>query len=112
MTLTGKIITTLRDMIERLEYADLNNCIKESFKDLIKYHHSYGTHLRNHYSLWDYENPLHKELEVVCKELGIEQHPDSYSHFLIEQMWCRLVLDNVDLVSEENIRDANKELIR
>jgi hypothetical protein len=110
MKLSGNILEAIRDMIEVLTPVDRNAVIKEEFKNLIRYHHSYGMHIRNNYGLWE-DTKLRSDLYSLCEELDIEQHPDSCSHILIEQMWCRLVLDNVDIANDENIRDANKELI-
>ncbi len=112
MKLKGTIKETIRDMIEGLEPNDVPAVINTSFNDLINFHHGYGTHIRNTYSLWNNESNLQKDLYSLCREIGVEEHPDSCSHILIEQMWCSLILDNVDLANDENIRSANKEIIR
>lgn len=112
LKLTGFILETIRDMMDRLGTTDRQQVVKSKFKDLVAYHFTYGMHIRNHYGLWREESKLRDELYAIFKEAGIEEHPDSCSHFLIEQMWCRVVLDNVDIASDENIRDANRELIR
>ena len=111
MKIPGTVKETIRDMTENLTPVDIKAVLECKFSDLIKYHHGYGMYLRNHYSLWKDESKLREDLYSICRELGIEEHQDSCSHFLIEQMWCRLILDNVDLATDENIRDANKEIL-
>lgn len=110
--LSGIIMEAIRDMIDNLSAADRKAVISTKFKDLIMYHHTYGMHIRNHYGLWKDESKLRDDLYSIFKEKGIEEHPDSCSHFLIEQMWCRTILDNVDLADMENVKDANKEMIQ
>lgn len=44
--------------------------------DLIMLHHSFGQWIRNHYLLWDPENP----------HIG-NKHPDDVSQAIIEKMW-------------------------
>lgn len=111
MKLTGHILETIRDMIANLSPGDMKAVINERFDNLILYHNSYGMNIRNQYKLFN-DNQLQRDLFALCDYLGIEKHPDSCSQLLIEQMWCRIVLDNVDMADMQNIRDANKELIQ
>lgn len=49
-------------------------------KDLIQYHHGYGTWIRNNYGLWHPNNPF-----VVKDDLG-DGHPDGLSMLAIEAL--------------------------
>lgn len=54
--------------------------LKYTPKDhLIRYHHTFGTYIRNTYKLWDKDYPY---LEG--------QHPDDYSFAIIEAVWERV----------------------
>ncbi len=54
------------------------------WQDLIKYHHGWGTGIRNHYGLWRGNQKL---LLAAC---GKPCHPDDASVIIIEAVWVEL----------------------
>ena len=58
------------------------------FKDLVKYHHGFGTWIRNTYGLWKKDSELLKSIELLKKVKHI--HPDEASQFIIELVWKKL----------------------
>jgi hypothetical protein len=57
-------------------------------EDLIKYHHGWGTGIRNNFGLWRGNNSLMQS----CLALRENQqtHPDSVSMIIIEETWAQL----------------------
>ena len=55
------------------------------YNDLIKYHHSIGRWIRNHYRLWATNNP-----NVIRDDPNGPRFPDQISHKIIEECWKRL----------------------
>lgn len=54
-------------------------------KNLIMYHHGFGTYIRNKYKLWANEWEPH-----VVNDVDISpDHPDQVSMRIIEQVWLR-----------------------
>ena len=56
-----------------------------AFKDLSRFHHGYGTHIRNTYGLWKHD------WEPEIKD-GVDyspNHPDAISMEIIEAIWER-----------------------
>lgn len=56
------------------------------FEDLIKYHHGFGTGIRNEYKLW--ERKWTPEIRN-----GVDyspEHPDAISQTIIETIWKKL----------------------
>ena len=50
--------------------------------DLIKFHHGWGTGIRNEFGLWGLNN-------VLLEDTG-ERHPDDASMVIIEAVWKEL----------------------
>lgn len=62
-------------------------------KDLIMYHHSVGRWIRNHYKLWDKNNPLTLKDYQPNIQNGVdysERHPDAISMKIIVTAWKQL----------------------
>lgn len=75
---------TVADLLSELsdeEKAKVRNTTKE---DLIRFHHGWGTGIRNHYGLWRGNDEL---IESAC---GKECHPDEASMVIIEAVWTAL----------------------
>jgi hypothetical protein len=69
----------VEDILLSLTDAD-RIMLKYTPKDhLIRYHHTFGTYIRNTYKLWDKEYPY---LEG--------KHPDDYSFEIITDIWTRI----------------------
>lgn len=53
--------------------------------NLIKYHHSFGTYIRNKYKLWEnkWEPKIVNEVDVS------PNHPDAISMRIIKEVWLR-----------------------
>ena len=49
--------------------------------DLIAFHHGWGTHIRNHYNLW--------QKPALLKATG-KEHPDDASLVIIKAVWKAL----------------------
>lgn len=73
----------------------LKACEKDQ---LISMHHWYGRHIRNHYELWNPENPLTMvDYVPEINEDGADasaRHPDQMSMSIIERLWQRAKLAN------------------
>lgn len=86
------------DLISRqLSKADQEEIKKIPEKDLIMYHHSLGQFIRNHYQLWNPNNPhtLQNYQEMLEDRNGVfvdvnPKHPDSFSMEIIEELWKKL----------------------
>ena len=74
----------VRDIIAQLS-ADDRARIKSTRKEhLIKFHHGWGTGIRNRYGLWGDNTKL---LHAAC---GKPCHPDEASMIIIEAVWAAL----------------------
>lgn len=65
---------------DRAQPADIDTIRNTSKEDLIRFHHGYGTWIRNNYGLWHPNNPF-----VVKDDLG-DGHPDGLSMLVIEAL--------------------------
>ena len=54
------------------------------YEDLIRYHHGWGTGIRNEFGLWRGNN------ELIISACGKPCHPDSASMRIIEAVWLAL----------------------
>lgn len=73
------------DIIEGLSVEDRNSVRSQSRNDLIRYHHGWGTGIRNELGLWRGNHAL---LAAACG--GESCHPDDASMKIIEAVWERL----------------------
>lgn len=72
-------------VISRLPEADQALVKNTKKEDLIKYHHGWGTGIRNYYGLWRGNRKL---LLSACDQKPC--HPDDASMKIIEAVWERL----------------------
>lgn len=56
-----------------------------SKQSMIRYHHTVGRFIRNHYRLWDEENPY-----TDVSDPSDDHHPDQVSHTILEKVWERV----------------------
>lgn len=75
---------TVVDLLSKMS-AESKETVRKTKKDaLIKFHHGWGTGIRNHYGLWRGNNAL---IEDAC---GKPCHPDDASMVIIEAVWKAL----------------------
>ena len=72
--------------------AETPTTSQQAFKDcprdeLIRYHHSLGQFIRNHYQLW--QEPWDPELDAGGVDMS-ENHPDCVSMEIIRQLWDKV----------------------
>lgn len=91
----------LNDLETRISLADKKLLAAEQKDDLIKYHHGFGTWIRNSYGLWS-GNPLTEQWrtnpashKMVRDSSGVDvdesdDHPDAVSMRLIEELHDRV----------------------
>lgn len=65
---------------DRAQSDAINTIRNTPKKDLIMFHHGYGTWIRNNYALWHPNNPF-----VIKDNLG-DNHPDGLSMLAIEAL--------------------------
>jgi len=75
---------TVDDIISALSEKNKETVRTTKREDLIKFHHGWGTGIRNHYGLWRGNSKL---LESAC---GGACHPDDASMIIIEAVWNKL----------------------
>jgi len=88
---TEQIIEDL--LLYQLSESDKNQLKGMTEKDLIVLHHNFGQWIRNHYKLWDMNNPytgLNYEPVIIEGVDCSEKHPDAVSMAVIEGMWKKL----------------------
>ncbi len=76
---------TVEDIISSLSEEDKKKVKEDKHCNLIRYHHGWGTGIRNHYGLWRGNTKL---LKSVCE--GKECHPDDASTIIIYGVWNKL----------------------
>ena len=74
----------VRDIIERLSAEDRALVKSRRKEELIKFHHGWGTGIRNRYGLWESNSKL---VQAAC---GKPCHPDEASMIIIEAVWQAL----------------------
>lgn len=75
---------TVVDLLSTMS-AESKETVRKTKKDaLIKFHHGWGTGIRNHYGLWRGNIAL---IEDAC---GKPCHPDDASMVIIEAVWKAL----------------------
>jgi hypothetical protein len=72
------------DIVKSLSDEDKATLRKTRKSDLIRFHHGWGTGIRNHYGLWRGNDKL---IESAC---GKGCHPDDASMVIIEAVWSAL----------------------
>jgi hypothetical protein len=75
------VAATVTDIVSALSEADKVTVRETKRSDLIKFHHGWGTGIRNHYGLWRGNKKL---VESAC---GKPCHPDDASMIIIEKVW-------------------------
>ncbi len=75
-------------LVEHLD-NESKTTVKETPREgLIKFHHGWGTGIRNNFGLWRGNQAL-MESCMALRE-GEQFHPDTVSMILIEEAWARL----------------------
>jgi len=72
------------DLLNTLSAEDKEMVRKTAFDDLIRFHHGWGTGIRNHYGLWRGNSAL------IADACGGPCHPDDASMRIIEAVWKAL----------------------
>ena len=72
---------TVADIIENMTEGDKAMLLNTTEEDLIQFHHGWGTHIRNHYNLW--------QNSKLVKATG-KEHPDDASGVIIKAVWKAL----------------------
>lgn len=75
------VAAAVTDIVSALSDANKVTLRETRRSDLIKFHHGWGTGIRNHYGLWRGNTKL---LESAC---GKPCHPDDASMIIIEKVW-------------------------
>ncbi len=75
---------TVKNILLAMSDEDKQLVKKTSKEDLVKFHHGWGTGIRNHYGLWRGNKKL---IESAC---GKPCHPDDASMLIIEAVWKEL----------------------
>lgn len=75
---------TVADILTSLLPEDKAALLDTKKDDLIRFHHGWGTGIRNHYGLWRGNDEL---IESAC---GKGCHPDDASMVIIEAVWSAL----------------------
>jgi hypothetical protein len=69
--------------------AESTEIVRNTPRDeLIKFHHGWGTGIRNNFGLWRGNRELLES--CLALEPGTQYHPDSVSMIIIERTWDRL----------------------
>lgn len=76
---------TVEDIISSLSEEDKKTVKEDKHCNLIRYHHGWGTGIRNNYGLWRGNTKL---LRSVCE--GKKCHPDDASTIIIYGVWNKL----------------------
>ncbi len=79
-TLDEAVALILKDMSPE----NINTIKNTKRNDLIKYHHGWGTGIRNSFGLWQDDSEL---LQSIC---STRCHPDDASMKIIEAVWDKL----------------------
>lgn len=74
----------VRDILSRMPAEDKETVRNTKKAELIRFHHGWGTGIRNHYGLWRGNSAL---IESAC---GAPCHPDDASMVIIEAVWKEL----------------------
>lgn len=84
MTMTVEQIAD--DILGKWTFATREEFKNTKFEDLIRYHHGFGTAIRNEYKLWE-----RKWTPEVRNGVDYSpEHPDQISQTIIETMWKKL----------------------
>lgn len=78
------VAETVKDIVRRLPEADKEAVRATKKEDLIKFHHGWGTDIRNRYGLWRGNDKL------ILSACGKSCHPDDASVVIIEAVWSAL----------------------
>ena len=78
------VTETVRDIVQRMAEKDKEIVRTTKKEDLIKFHHGWGTGIRNHYGLWRGNDKL------TLSACGKPCHPDEASMVIIEAVWQAL----------------------
>jgi hypothetical protein len=78
------VAETVTDIVQRLPEKDKEFVRGTKKEDLIKFHHGWGTGIRNYYGLWRGNDKL------IVSACGAPCHPDDASMVIIEAVWTAL----------------------
>ena len=74
-------------MFTQCSSEELTNFFETKEEDLIKYHHTFGRYIRNHFLLWKYDwDPEIKRISGTLVDCS-PNHPDNLSQRLIHYVW-------------------------
>lgn len=74
----------VQDILSSMPEKDKENIMNTAGEDLIKFHHGWGTGIRNYYGLWRGND------ELVKSACGNPCHPDDASMAIIRAVWKQL----------------------
>lgn len=83
-SLPKTVIEAISDILPKMSEQFKDEVRNATLKDLIRYHHGWGTGIRNAYGLWRGNDVL---IESACGKLC---HPDTVSTIIIEAVWAAL----------------------
>ena len=88
------VLEAIECLNESLPQDDHDLVVSTPFEDLSRFHHGWGTGIRNGYGLWIGTTPISQHM----RDIGL-QHPDDMSGVLINSYWlhfngCDLRLDD------------------
>jgi hypothetical protein len=72
------------DILQRMPEKDRERVRTTKKEDLIKFHHGWGTAIRNYYGLW------RGNTKLIAAACGKPCHPDDASTVIIEAVWAAL----------------------
>jgi hypothetical protein len=78
------VAETVRHIVQRMPEKDKERVRGTKKEDLIKFHHGWGTGIRNYYGLWRGNDKL------IISACGKPCHPDDASMVIIEAVWVAL----------------------
>lgn len=78
------VSATVTDLLTRMSPESKATVKGTKKKDLILFHHGWGTGIRNYYGLWRSNQKL---IQSAC---GKPCHPDDASMIIIEAVWAEL----------------------
>ena len=73
------------DVLEHMTVEEAVEVRGTKEKDLILFHHTAGQHIRNHYKLWELENPFTDNSNITSP-----YYPDQFSNRVIKKVWKEL----------------------
>jgi len=102
----------IKELVANLKEDDIKFLRSEEVDTAEKmgqFHHSVGMHIRNHYGLWEKDNPLvqlwfeaHENNDITYILSGVDHHPnhpDAVSSEILKAVWHEVNKPDIDLVA-------------